>query len=76
MGDGGRLVIPAEVRREAGLSPGAALLISVTADGDLLVSTPAAGLRRARQLVRRYVEPGDSLTDELLAERREEAARE
>jgi AbrB family looped-hinge helix DNA binding protein len=76
MGEGGRLVIPAEFRRELGLTPGAVVVISETGDGDLRISTPAAGLRRARALVSRYVQPGDSLTDELLAERRHEAARD
>jgi AbrB family looped-hinge helix DNA binding protein len=76
MGDGGRLVIPAEFRRELGLLPGALVVISEMEDGDLRVSTPAAGLRRAQDLVRRYVPAGDSLVEELLAERRQEATRE
>ena len=76
MGDGGRLVIPAEFRRDLGLLPGAVVVISETEDGDLRISTPAAGLRRARALVSRYVRPGDSLVDELLAERRREGARD
>jgi AbrB family looped-hinge helix DNA binding protein len=74
MSEGGRLVIPAEFRRSLGLVPGAVVVISETEDGDLRVSTPAAGLRRAQELVGRYVQPGDSLADELLAERRREAA--
>lgn len=76
MGDGGRLVIPAEFRRDLGLSPGVAVVISETDEGDLRVSTPMAGLRRAQELVAQYIEPGRSLVDELLAERRQEAARE
>ena len=69
-------MIPAELRRDLGLSPGASVLISETDDGDMLVSTPVGGLRRAQELVRRYVQPDVSLADELLAERRAEAARE
>jgi AbrB family looped-hinge helix DNA binding protein len=76
MGDGGRLVIPAEFRRDLGLAPGAVVVISEMDGGDLRISTPAAGLRRAQDLVRRYVQPGSSLVDELLAERRQEVARE
>jgi bifunctional DNA-binding transcriptional regulator/antitoxin component of YhaV-PrlF toxin-antitoxin module len=76
MGDGGRLVIPAEFRRDLGLVPGAVVVISQTGDGDLRISTPAAGLRRARELVRRSIPPDVDLTDELIAERRREAARE
>lgn len=67
-------MIPAEFRRDLGLVPGAVVVISEMADGDLRISTPAAGLRRARALVGRYVEPGRSLVDELLAERRQESA--
>ncbi len=69
-------MIPAELRRDLGLSPGASVLISETDDGDMLISTPVGGLRRAQELVRRYVQPDVSLADELLAERRAEAARE
>ncbi|HSR26801.1 MAG TPA: AbrB/MazE/SpoVT family DNA-binding domain-containing protein [Candidatus Eisenbacteria bacterium] len=76
MGNGGRLVIPAEFRRALGLSDGATVVITETAEGDLRVSTPSAGIRRARELVRRYVQRDDNLVDELLAERREQAARE
>ena len=76
VGDGGRLVIPAEFRRELGLTPGAPVVITEMEDGDLRVSTSLARLRRAQDLLRRYVAPGDSLVDELLAERRAEAARE
>lgn len=67
-------MIPVEFRRDLGLVPGAVVVISEMDDGDLRVSTPAAGLRRARALVERYVEPGRSLVDELLAERRQESA--
>ena len=67
-------MIPAEFRRDLGLVPGAVVVISEMDDGDLRISTPAAGLRRARALVERYVEPGRSLVDELLAERRQESA--
>ena len=69
-------MIPAEFRRELGLLPGAVVVISEMDDGDLRISTPAAGLRRAQALVRQYVQPGVSLADELLAERRREGTRE
>lgn len=69
-------MIPAEFRRTLGLSDGATVVITETEDGDLRLSTPSAGLRRARELVRRYVPPVDDLVDELLAERREQAAHE
>ena len=69
-------MVPAEFRRDLGLVPGAIVVISEMDDGDLRISTPAAGLRRARALVSRYVRTDDSLVDELLAERRAESSRE
>lgn len=69
-------MIPAEFRRDLGLLPGAVVVISEMDDGDLRISTPAAGLRRARALVRQYVQPGESLADELVSERRQEATRD
>lgn len=73
MGAGGRLVIPAHVRRRLGLEPGAAVVVSETPEGDLTLSTPKAGLRRARALVRRYVPADARLADELIQDRRAEA---
>ena len=69
-------MIPAEFRRDLGLLPGAIVVISEMDDGDLRLSTPAAGMRRAQALVSRYVQSDDSLVDELLAERRAESSRE
>ena len=54
----------------------------LSADGELItgdgarVLSRAAAIREAQELVRRYVPEGVSLVDELLAERRAEAARE
>ena len=76
MGEGGRLVIPAQLRRRLGLEQGMEVILTETDDGELRVTTPAVALRRARRLVRRYVGPGDSLVDELLRERRQEVERD
>jgi AbrB family looped-hinge helix DNA binding protein len=70
MGDRGRLVVPAELRERLGLVPGSPLLLIEAADG--LVVTTRDG---ARDVVRRQLR-GASLVDELLTERRDEAARE
>jgi hypothetical protein len=45
-------------------------------DGDIHVTTRMQRIRRAQELVRRYVPDGVSLADELIAERREAAKRE
>ncbi len=73
MGDGGRLVIPAEFRRRLGLESGAEVLVLVE-DDEIRMSTPGVALRRARQIVRRHVPAGESLVDELIAQRRAAAA--
>ena len=73
--DGGRIVIPAEVRQRLGMDIGDDLVMTVEDDHATLTSAKAAR-RRARQRVRRYVAPDASLSKELMAERKKEAGRE
>jgi len=42
-------------------------------DREVLVLTPRQAIKRAQDLVRRYVPQGRSLSQELIAERRDEA---
>ncbi len=72
----GRTVIPAALREQLGIRDGDQLIWEVR-EGELVVTTRKARLRRAQALFRKYV-PADtpSLADELIAERRAEAARE
>ena len=72
---GGRIVIPAEVRKRLGLDVGADVIMTVKDDEAVLIGAKAAR-RRAQQWVRRHVKPGVSLSKELMAERKEEARRE
>jgi AbrB family looped-hinge helix DNA binding protein len=74
LGDGGRVVVPAQYRKALGLKTGDQVML-VLEEGEVWLFTPARATERARALVRRYVPAEKSLTDELLAERREEAAR-
>lgn len=73
--DGGRIVIPAEVRERLGLEVGAELVMTVEDDHATLMNAKAAR-RRARRRVGRYVAPGASLSEELMAERKKESERE
>lgn len=73
--DGGKLVIPAPMRRELGISSGDTVMVDI-ADGELRVRSVGKALERARAILRRYVPEGASLSDELIAERRLEAERE
>lgn len=45
-------------------------------EGEIRVVTTRQAVRRAQELVRRYVPVGVSLSEELIRERREEAAHE
>jgi hypothetical protein len=57
------------------MKPGDRLIVT-RVDNELRVYTQREGIRRAREIVRSFVPEGVSLVDELIAERREEAARE
>jgi AbrB family looped-hinge helix DNA binding protein len=70
MGDRGRLVIPAELRAEAGLTEGTPIVLIATPGGLLLLTQD-----ELRSLVRADL-AGLDLVDELLAERRAQAAAE
>jgi len=74
MGDGGRLVIPAGYRKSLGLKPGDEVVLSLE-EGEIRIVTPHQAIQKAQALVRRYVPKGRSLSEELIRERREEAAR-
>jgi antitoxin PrlF len=72
LGEGGRLVIPAEYRRALGIEVGDELVLTLE-EGALRVTTPREAIRRAQALVRSYVPEGRSLSDELIADRRRES---
>lgn len=74
--ENGRVVIPATVRKALGIEPGDELVLRVIEPGTMEMTTMQGRLQAARDLVRRYVEPGVSLADELIAERREAARHE
>jgi AbrB family looped-hinge helix DNA binding protein len=71
----GRVLIPASVRKQAGLEPNTRLVVRVH-DGRVELMTVAAAVRMAQALVRRHVKAGASLADDLIRERRSEVRRE
>jgi AbrB family looped-hinge helix DNA binding protein len=75
IGAGGRLVIPAEIRRALGLEDGEPVVMRVE-DGELRIWTISEGIRRVQERAKPYVTPGKLASDELIAERRAEVARE
>jgi bifunctional DNA-binding transcriptional regulator/antitoxin component of YhaV-PrlF toxin-antitoxin module len=70
-----RLVIPAACRKRLGLQAGQEMLIKVTELG-LEMTTYDLALKRFQEHVQSLVPAGESLVDELIAERRAEAAKE
>jgi len=75
IGPDGRVVIPAPFRQQLGLGDDARVLMLME-DGELRLVGRDAAIARAQALVAKYVPEGVSLVDELLADRRREAARE
>jgi AbrB family looped-hinge helix DNA binding protein len=75
VGDRGRIVLPASVRSALGLNPGTPMLISAEEDGSLRLRPYRSVADASRGLLARRV--GDqSLSDELIAERRAAAEQE
>jgi AbrB family looped-hinge helix DNA binding protein len=73
--ENGRVVIPASYRKALGIRGGDEVVLRIE-DDELRITTLKQRLEQARRRVRRYVKPGRSLADELIAERREAAKRE
>ena len=72
----GRVLIPAEIRKRAGMKPGATVPITEGPSGRVVLE-PALVLLREAQEYFRSIAPADALwSDELIAERRKEARRE
>ncbi len=75
VGPGGRVVIPAAYRAALGVKEGDALIMRLEGEGLRLVSYDTE-TRLIREMIARYVPEGVSLVDELIRERRREAAAE
>jgi AbrB family looped-hinge helix DNA binding protein len=74
VGPQGRLVIPSEIRRQLGISPGD-ILVAVVEDQRLVLEKRDAVLQRLRRRFA-HIPAGVSLADEVIAERRAESRRE
>ena len=73
--EGGKLVIPAAMRRALGIASGDTVMVGVE-DGELRVRSLPKAVERAQAIVRRHVPVGVSLADELIADRRRETERD
>ena len=75
LGARGRLVLPAPVRERLELREGDRLVLAVEADGSMRLTSLRQQVRRL-QGGYRHLSPEASLVDQLIAERRQEGARE
>lgn len=76
MNEQGRLVIPAEVRQAAGLEPNTDVIVEAVGKGEVRIHSAATVLQRIQAKYRARIPEDANLVDELIAERRAEAARE
>ncbi len=72
---GGRIVIPVEYRKALGLRIGDEVILRLQ-DDEVRIFTRRRAIRRLQEQVRQWIPEDRCLSDELIAERRAEAARE
>jgi len=76
LSNGGRVVIPAEIRHALGIQDGDTLLFDLR-DGEVRVTSRRTQMRRAQSSFQQlWPKDGPSPVDELIAERRAEACKE
>lgn len=75
LGPGGRVVIPAALRKAMQVKEGGRLMARVV-DGELRLITPEMSIRLAQKMVRETIPGDDSLVDSLMEDRRREVEQE
>ena len=75
MGTNGRLVVPADLRKEMGLVAGKTVILEIV-KGELRVRPLEDVVQHAQDRLRKFLGNKPSLSQELLADRRTEASRE
>jgi AbrB family looped-hinge helix DNA binding protein len=71
----GRVLIPASSRQRLGIGQGDEVIVEVD-DRGIHITTAAQALKDAQDFFATIKKPGESIVDELIRERRAEAARE
>jgi len=71
----GRVTLPADLRHKLGIEPGQELILAEDSQG-IRLQTFDQAVRAAQEAFAPYRIPGQSIVDELIRERREEANRE
>jgi AbrB family looped-hinge helix DNA binding protein len=72
----GRILIPAPLREKLGVQPGATVSITEGRAGRIVLESRMAAVREAQDYFCSLAPPTEVWSDELIAERREEARRE
>lgn len=75
IGESGRIIIPAKLRKEANLSVGQGIVIDVQ-DGELKISSYHAKLRNIQETVKSYTQEKGSLVEKLFELRKEDETHE
>lgn len=75
LGQGGRIVLPAEFRHALGMKEGDNLFVHLR-EGVIELMTAEANFKRIQERARQWAPEGVSLVDELFKMRREEARKE
>jgi AbrB family looped-hinge helix DNA binding protein len=73
--DNGRVVIPAEFRKQLGLNPGDAIVMTLE-DGVLKMEPQRARVRRVQDSLNKLIPAAKRLSEELIENRREEVRQE
>lgn len=73
--ENGRMNLPADLRRRLGMN-GAGRIVIEEYDDHFEIRSFEQRMKRVDELMKPYLQPGRSMVDELLQERREEVARE
>ena len=69
VGEGGQIVIPPEYLQILGLEVGDTVILRLE-EGQMVIFMPRQAIRKAQELVNKYLPEERSLSDELIAERR------
>jgi AbrB family looped-hinge helix DNA binding protein len=73
IGERGRLVLPAQIRRQLSLRPGDRLVVELDTSGEIHLASLKAQVTRCRGMFKVLVRQGKRLSDELIEDRRREA---
>jgi AbrB family looped-hinge helix DNA binding protein len=68
--EGGKLVIPAAMRKAMEITRGDTVVVELLSNGELRVRPLRSAIREAQEIVRRSVRPDRNLADELMRERK------